>query len=111
MRNLLIISANPLTQTYSNGKTLEAMIGRWDSGHVAQIYCSAGVPDSRICERFYRITDGDVLHRIRSGEQLGGEVTNAEHTDALQIENRLRARIKGIPTARLAREWLWNVRW
>lgn len=71
---VLVISHNPFSDTQNNGKTLSAFFSGWPKDKIAQLYLTPDKPDFTICEKFYRITDLDVLKRFIKKGSCGSEI-------------------------------------
>lgn len=110
-KRLIIISADPLSQTYSNGKTLESMIGNWDKENVAQIYFNPYFPSSHICEKYFRITDSNIISSHFKKNRIGEYVNNACEKTEIYKESSTRGKLKKIPFARVLRELIWKMNW
>lgn len=62
MKRILIISANPITDSSNNGKTMKAMFSNFKRENLAQLYFSQGeVPNYDVCCSYYHYTDSDLL--------------------------------------------------
>lgn len=68
---VLVISHNPFSDSQNNGKTLSAFFKGWPKDKIAQIFLTPDVPDISVCEKFYRITDLDVLKQFIKKQQYG----------------------------------------
>ena len=108
---LLIISADPISQTYNNGKTLESMISSWSGEHVAQIFTNPYNPCSRVCKRFFRITDPEVSRYWLGQHDCGASAENVEVSETFYTTSWIRTLLKGMHSFRLLREILWHVKW
>lgn len=82
---VLVISHNPFSDTQNNGKTLSAFFKGWPKDKIAQLYLTLDKFDTTVCEKFYRITDLDVLKTIFSKKQVGIEYTQTEEEKAADI--------------------------
>lgn len=70
---VLVISHNPFSDTQNNGKTLSAFFKGWPKDNIAQLYLTLDEFDTTVCEKFYRITDVDVLKSFFKKECHGRE--------------------------------------
>ncbi|WP_157825277.1 hypothetical protein [Pseudomonas fluvialis] len=62
---VLVVSHNSFSRTSNNGKTLEAIFSDFSKDEVAQLYFSNNeLPDYTYCDRYFKITDMDVLRKI-----------------------------------------------
>ena len=48
-KRILIISMNPLSDIYNNGKTLTSFFEGYPRTHIAQLFFSSEQPQMRIC--------------------------------------------------------------
>lgn len=53
------------------GRTLEATFSDWEKDHIAQLYFSDEKPDSKICSKFFKISDMEVLKSVFSRKSTG----------------------------------------
>lgn len=58
---VLIISHNPFSKVLNNGKTLEAIFSYIPKENIAQLYFSEHSPDFSYCNKYYRVTDKDMI--------------------------------------------------
>jgi glycosyltransferase involved in cell wall biosynthesis len=72
---VLVISHNVFSTTSNMGKTLSAFFAGWDTEKLAQLYFHSEVPNSIICENYYRITDFDLLKSIFKRKDVGKILT------------------------------------
>ena len=72
---VLVVSHNVFSETSSMGKTLYQFFESWPKEKLAQLYLHTEMPTTHICERYFRITDFDVLHSFKRrgepGKSLG----------------------------------------
>lgn len=85
--NLLVISNNSLSENNSNGRTLSGFLRGWKKECIAQIYITGESPSSRVCEKFFRITDKEVLGGIFNKNRIGQVIKNNENKNSLAIPN------------------------
>ncbi len=104
---VLVVGINPWVDN-TGINTLINFFDGWDKDALAHLYTRAGLPNTHMCDRFFRITESKVMHsvfnrRIRTGE----EVKNSGHTDTdVAAEGQLyKKKHSGLMT--LAREMVW----
>ena len=116
---VLVISHNPFSDTQNNGKTLSAFFAGWPPQQLAQLYFTMDTPDFTVCDRFFRITDLDMLKKAfgrpatSSGRitqagraQLGVQKSNLHRSRAYRlVRDIFQARL---PSALLARSAFWT---
>lgn len=66
---VLVVSHNVFSLTSNMGRTLANFFTEWPSEKLAQIYFHMQIPTMEICERYYRITDFDMIKKSR--ENMG----------------------------------------
>lgn len=108
---LLVISNNSLSENNSNGRTLSGFLRGWDKDKIAQIYISGELPNSLVCDKFFRITDKALLKGFLNRESIGEKVENSNEK-AIQSNSRTVSAKKTI-TSIVGRDLLWgtNVWW
>lgn len=110
-KRLLIVSSDPLSQTYNNGKTLESLIHGWEKKSIAQFYTNPVLPSSTSCEYFFRITDQDLFLRIGHIKTIGQKIYNEPGSASVFQESFIRSILKKSQTIRFLRELLWKHNW
>lgn len=75
-KRVLIISHNCLSLTGSNGRTLRNYLQGWPKDKLAQLYIHPEVPDFDICERYFCVSDSDVMRSIIKRVEAGHAVDN-----------------------------------
>ncbi len=73
---ILVIANNSLSENNSNGRTLSGFLKGWDKNNIAQIYISGEIPNSKVCDKFYRITDKEVLKGVFNKTSVRKEIKN-----------------------------------
>ena len=63
---ILIISANALSETQNNGKTIVSLFNKWPKNKIAHLYFREEEEDRERCEKFFYISDYDALDSILS---------------------------------------------
>lgn len=58
----LIIGRNPINLTTGNGKTVATFLRRFDSDCLANLYVTNLPTDMKICKRYFRIDEKDILN-------------------------------------------------
>ena len=62
---VLVISHNVLSQTSNMGRTLAGFLKGIPTENLAQLYLHTEVPTTDICTNYYRITDFDMIKKIK----------------------------------------------
>ena len=108
--NILIISMNPLSDTFNNGKTIASFFKKYPRQNLAQLYFSTTLPDSDICDKYFRISDMDILRRfLKKSDECGNEVITTDDNSKKDIS--VVKKVKKNQFSRLMRELLWWNRW
>lgn len=104
-QRLLVISNNSLSINDSNGRTLSGFLYGRSKNSVAQIYISGETPQSEVCERFFRITDKDVIKGFKNPKNIGKEVVNEKVNKAASAKGN---KVKKTVFTVMARDLVWN---
>ncbi len=104
---VLVVGINPwIDNTGIN--TLINFFDGWDKNAIAHIYTRAKLPNTRVCDRFFRISEPKVIKSvIKRTLKTGEEVQNTCESDVESSkENQLYAK-KHSSFMALAREFVW----
>lgn len=105
----LIVSNNCLSQTDSNGRTLQNFLVGWPKDKLAQFYIQNSPPDFSVCNNFFRVTDGQALRAFLgkgvSGGQVGEDSRSSSSGNAGSGKKHKRTAL-----TMLLREIVWNSR-
>lgn len=111
-RRTLIISANPVSKIFNNGKTLSAFFDQYPKEKIRQLYFSTSLPDNDICSSYFRISDVDILNRRLKKSSTCGEIVGAVMGIPVQAsDDQMVQKIKKGNFIRLLREVMWNGEW
>lgn len=104
---LLIISNNCLSKTNSNGRILSELLSDYPKERLAQFYIKKGSPDFDICDRYYFVSDYDVLRSVvtRSCGMIPRK-PQIQKSDAARASSHGHSG-KSV-AARTARNWVWK---
>ena len=58
---VLIVSYNALSKENANGRTMEFLVSAFSKENIAQIFFCGDNPDFSFCDRYYRITEKNLL--------------------------------------------------
>lgn len=98
---VLVVSHNPFSDTQNNGKTLSAFFQGWPKDRIAQLYFTLDEPSLSVCERYFRITDLDMLMKaLHRPAKWMGEI----HPDAIPAASAEKAQVHRSPVYRLIRD-------
>ena len=104
---ILVVGINPwIDNTGIN--TLINFFDGWEKDSLAHIYTRAGLPNTKICDRFFRISEPKVLKSIfKRGIKTGEIVSNGEN-EGQSAESNIYKKKRRALTA-LCRELVWLV--
>ncbi len=116
---VLVVSHNPFSDVQNNGKTLQAFFEGWPRESLAQLYLTLDEPSFTQCDRFYRVTDLDVLKDLLPGRSgAAGPVQRRDWEEDSEVKASLGRRpayraIRKIflarpPAALVARSTVWK---
>ena len=103
---VLVVGINPwIDNTGIN--TLINFFDSWDKESLAHIYTRAGLPNTKICDTFFRISEPKVLRSIlKRGIKTGEAVLNCENPPQRVDDEKIYKKKRGSLTA-LCREAVW----
>lgn len=58
---VLVLSHNCFSKSGSNGRTLTNFFKGWSKDKLAQFYISSETPDCEVCDKYFRVTDMEVI--------------------------------------------------
>lgn len=111
---ILIISLETWQDETNGGNVLSNIFSEFDADF-AQIYCSSGMPNNKICKKYFQMTDGMAIHNIINHTPIGkyfilNDSTN-EGKYELDNDKKIR-RLKNIFTCesfRVLRQIVWGL--
>lgn len=84
----LLVSTIPAWNQRSGANTFSTLLSQYPSERLANIYTKAGLPDSDVCSRYFRIIENNVIKSIFNHKlQTGTEVTKVDVTDNIPGES------------------------
>lgn len=105
---VLFVSVNPFSATSNNGKTFASFFEGYPKDSLAQLYFHREIPTSPVCDRYFRITDEQLLRSRGRLWRVSGERVSAESPSTTPIPARTHAALKGSRTIRLLRQLVWT---
>ncbi|MBE6734206.1 MAG: glycosyltransferase family 4 protein [Ruminococcaceae bacterium] len=82
---VLVLSIN-VWQDKGLVRTLPEIFSCWDRERVAQIYTKAGLPDTQVCHRFFRINENAVMKSIFKRSTVTSSVVENTKSDSPEQE-------------------------
>ena len=108
-KKVLILANNPVADTNSNGRTLKNFFSPEDRERLAQMYIHGAAPDFGACDRFFRVSDREVIRSFLKHTDAGHEVRR-EEIQVLGREAAVAKKRKKSPFRMLMRDFFWNRR-
>lgn len=114
---VLVISHNVFSATGNMGKTMASMLGCIPPENLAQLYFHSEIPTVRCCERYFRVTDTDVLRSVFTGKgrwRMFGAEDIREGNRTSRTDKGLKARIyqfsrRRTPLIYALRDFMWRL--
>lgn len=105
---ILVISHEPFSPIYCNGKTLRSMFSAFKREELAQLFFKpCGEPDVQVCENFFYISDSDVFKKVIGKQKKCGEVYQRSST-YLEVKQRNVKFYSKVPRNMLLRDVVWS---
>lgn len=105
---VLFVSVNPFSQTSNNGKTFASFFEGYGTDALAQLYFHRELPSSPVCDKYFRITDEDLVRDLVRPWRVMGERVTARSSSTTPIPQRTHSALKASRIARLLRQCLWT---
>lgn len=87
-KKILIISHNSFSKVHNNGKTLESLFNGFEKIELAQLYFSKNEkPDFDYCDKYFQITDRNVLDSFLKFNSKCGCVVNKNDLEDVKNNN------------------------
>jgi glycosyltransferase involved in cell wall biosynthesis len=83
-KRVLVLSHNSFSKTQNNGKTLESFFQNWDKNCIAQIYLQPEKPDFDFCNKYYRMTDYEILNNVFFNGKIGESMVDKVNDKLLE---------------------------
>lgn len=116
---VLVVSYNSFSKENANGRTLEFLVNSFEKQNLAQLFFSSEGPDFEYCDRYYRITEKNLLYAlkkrtpvgralVKSQDSFDGGVKNATTTFGDRISG-FAKRNKTSTFIKFLRNFLWKL--
>lgn len=116
---VLIISYNALSKEGANGRTMESLVHSFSKENVAQLFFSNEKPDFSVSDRYYSVSEKQILKAFFTRKPVGAPVKNEAQTQkketaAIKIDRydkitTFARRNKGSVLVKFLRDYLWNL--
>lgn len=100
---VLVVSANPLSDTSNNGKTFASFFQGYPKDKLAQLYFHRDTPASDVSDNYFRMSDEDVLEYLCGRSDGVGRVVSTGAPVHRMISAGTNRRLSKSPTLRLLR--------
>jgi hypothetical protein len=105
---ILVVAVNPMSTTSSNGKTYASIFKGYPKERLAQLYFHREVPTSDVCDRYFRISDEDILRHF-TGRRLGlGREVHLGDAAEKIIPGKLHEHLRKSSAVRFVRSLIWR---
>ncbi|HHX67513.1 MAG TPA: glycosyltransferase family 4 protein [Gallicola sp.] len=113
-KDLLLISRGAWRDDRNSGSTYTSIFASWPRDKISQLYCRPDKPDNTICERYFQISDKDILQSIFSFNKRAGKCFNTSSLDKKNKPSKEKKIISLIRNSdsyvlRIIRELLWAI--
>lgn len=109
--NVLVISHNCFSKKGSNGRTLGNFFINWPKESLAQFYINNEIPDSEVCDKYFRVTDIEALKAFYKGAKVGKTIVTEEVSDDeedVTLNNLYRKHKKRSSFNYIVRNFIWD---
>ena len=107
-KKILVMSNNCFSLEGSNGRTLAGLVKGWPIDRIAQFYTYNQMPNSDVCNNYFRITDKQALLAIFKGS-VNGEIDLKEKKNEKSLVPHLRLAKFRKPLVLLLRNFIWDL--
>lgn len=88
-KRLLVIGHNCFSKSGSNGRTLANQLRGWPCDKIAQFYIHPEKPDFEICQKYYCISDKDLMQSMMKYKPVGKQIQYKDfHKILIQSDNK-----------------------
>lgn len=70
-KRVLVITRNAWNNGNSTGNTASNFFSNWDKNSIANLFCRAELPNNQICDKYYRITENELIGSILKKKDVG----------------------------------------
>lgn len=108
---VMVFSHNCFSKSGSNGRTLGNFFINWPKEALAQFYIYNEIPDSSVCDNYFRVTDNEALKAFFKGNRVGRRVQSKsviEDNETVLLKNLYKRHRKKKSLNFLARNLIWE---
>jgi len=111
---ILLISINAWTEDISTGNTFSNFFSGWNKKNIAQIYCREEMPKNDICEKYYRMSESQIIRYFKTKKPIGKSFKLNSNIEVKKTENKEKQIYKSARKVRLTlfvmlRDFLWRI--
>jgi hypothetical protein len=108
---VLVFSHNCFSKSGSNGRTLGNFFTGWPKEALAQFYIFNEIPDSPVCDNYFRVTDTEALKAFYKGIRVGRNINREaviENDEDVLLKNLYNKHRKKTSLNYLVRNVIWD---
>ncbi|MHA6533614.1 glycosyltransferase [Paenibacillus sp. BAC0078] len=68
---ILVITRNAWNNGNSTGNTATNLFSNWDRENLANLFCRAELPDNEVCDKYFRITESELIGSTLKNREIG----------------------------------------
>ncbi|MBE5958508.1 MAG: glycosyltransferase family 4 protein [Lachnospiraceae bacterium] len=107
---VLIISHTPMNMEDNNGRTLTTLFSQFSKEDIAQLYFREENPNAKICEKYFCITDFEIVNSILKFRKPGRVRENSEDNKDIERKEKTYGKYsKKRPFVRFVRDFMWGL--
>lgn len=109
---ILVVSLECWNEQNNGGNVLSNIFDGFNDSEFAQIYLSSGLPENKICENYFQMTDGMAIQNIFHKKSMGKILTkNTIKSTEIKIDNQITSikRKKNSELLRILRQIVWHM--
>lgn len=105
---VLFISHNAFSKVLNNGKTFSSLFTGWPKEKIAQLYFHNEQPNFEVCDKYFVITDEQMLKRKK--DNVGQVITRENINNVKKTQSKLHSYVRKKPLAIFTtlRDILWD---
>lgn len=107
-KRILVISHNSFSQENSNGRTMAGFFKGWPKDKLAQFFTYNEIPNSDVCENYFRVTDKQALYSIWKGSVNTKFDKEEKKVEKNNLDKKNLSKLKN-PLTLLIRNFVWNL--
>ena len=117
---VLVFSHNPFSDSQNNGKTLQSFFVDWPKEKICQLFLTYDAYSTKVCDKFFRITDWEMLLNIIKRKSKVGRSFVGENYDKVPFDDVNKRKknilmnigrfmgINRISLGLLFKDWIWK---